>query len=245
MINPFSLEGKVVLITGASSGIGKCTAILCYQMGARVIITARREEKLKETLTEIQNAEYVVADLLVQKDIDNLVDQLPKLDGIVNCVGVGSTTFCKDIVLNDIQHIMKPNFEALVLLQSVLLSKKKINKTASIVFIASMASQSPTIGNALYSASKGALISYAKCLAQELAPRHIRVNCISPAMVWTEFVSNVGVDMEVLKEDEKRYPLGRYGKPKDIAGLVVYLLSDMSEWMTGSNIEINGGVKSL
>ena len=136
---------------------------------------------------------------------------------------------------------MKPNFEAPVLLQSALLSKKKINKLASLVFVVSISTESPSVGNALYSASQGALLAYTKCLSIELAPRGIRVNCISPAMVWTDLIIKDGVDEEMLREDEKKYPLGRYGKPEDIAGLTVYLLSDISNWMTGDNINITGG----
>lgn len=244
--NAFSLEGKSILVTGASSGIGRSIVLLCSKAGAKLYITARRESCLKETLSEMQSEGcYIVADLSRHDDIEELVEKLPKLDGVVHCAGVGSTIFCKNITEGDIDAVMKPNFEAPVLLQSSLLSNKKISKAASIVIIASFASQSPTIGNALYSASKGALVSYAKCLAQELAPRKIRVNCISPAMVKTDFLNNVEVDQESLNEDEKRYPLGRYGEPKDIAGLAVYLLSDSSEWMTGNNIEITGGVKCL
>ena len=189
--------------------------------------------------------EYIVADLTRQEGIEELVSKLPKLDGIVHCAGVGSTLFCKNISEKDIDAIMRPNFVAPVLLQSSLLANKKISKAASVVIIASLASQSPAIGNALYSASKGALVSYAKCMALELAPRKIRVNCISPAMVRTDFLTNINVDENALQEDEMRYPLGRYGKPEDVAGLTVYLLSDESEWMTGNNIEITGGVKCL
>ena len=244
--NTFSLAGKNILVTGASSGIGKSIALLCSNFGAKVYITARREERLQETISEIQGeCEYIVADLVRQDEIDTLVKKLPKLDGIVHCAGVGSTIFCKNITEKDIAAVMKPNFEAPVLLQSSLLANKKVSKAASVVIIASFAAQSPTVGNALYSASKGALVSYAKCLALELAPRRIRVNCISPAMVKSEFLNNVNVDKSTLLEDEKRYPLGRYGEPKDIAGLALYLLSDSSEWMSGNNIEITGGVKSL
>ena len=112
--------------------------------------------------------------------------------------------------------------------------QKKINKGGSIIFVASIANESPSIGNALYSASKGAIISYANCLQLELAPRLIRVNCISPAMVWTDLIFKGGVTEEELKLDEQKYPLKRYGKPDDIANLAVYLLSDASAWMTGS-----------
>lgn len=245
--NPFLLTDKTVLVTGASSGIGKSIATICSKMGADVYITARNEQRLQLTIAEMpgEAKHYIVADLTNQTSIDALADGLPKLDGVVNCAGVGSNVLAKNINKEEIDKVFMPNFEAPVLLQTALLSKKKINKGASVVFIASMAAQSPTIGNGLYSASKGALISYAKCLGLELAPRRIRVNCISPAMVWTSFVNIDGLDEEMLKEDEKRYPLGRYGQPDDIAGLAVYLLSDQSIWMTGNNIEITGGVKSL
>lgn len=245
--NLFSLTSKTILVTGASSGIGKSIALLCSKLGATVYITARNKQRLQATIEEMPGElkHYIVADLTNQTSIELLAEEMPKLDGVVNCAGAGSNVLAKNVNQDEIDRILKPNFEAPVLLQTALLKKKKINKGASIVFIASMAAMSPTIGNGLYSASKGALISYAKCLGLELAPRKIRVNCISPAMVWTNFVNIDGLDEEMLKEDEKRYPLGRYGYPEDIAGLAAYLLSDQSNWMTGNNIEITGGVKSL
>ena len=168
---------------------------------------------------------------------------MPKLDGIVHCAGIGQRVLCKQLGEKDIETVMNINFNAPVLLQKELLEQKKINKAASIVFIASIASWSPSIGNAVYSASKGAIISYANCLSLELAPRQIRVNCISPAMVWTDLILAGGIDEEQLKEDEKKYPLKRYGTPEDIANLAVYMLSDASSWMTGSNVKISGGGK--
>ena len=183
--NPFSLQGKTILVTGASAGIGNAIAISCAKLGATVIITARNEENIME--------------------------------------------------------VMRPNFEAPLLLQTALLRNKKINKSASIVFIASRAASVPSMGNAVYSASKGAILSYAKCLALELAPRLIRVNCICPAMVWTELIFKGGVTEEVLHAEEQKYPLKRYGRPQDIANLCLYLLSDASTWMTGSAIDITGG----
>jgi NAD(P)-dependent dehydrogenase (short-subunit alcohol dehydrogenase family) len=142
----------------------------------------------------------------------------------------------------DIERVMSANFNAPVLLQRALLKKKKIQAEASIVFIASRAPFAPTIGNGLYAASKGAMLAYAKVLGLELAPQLIRVNCICPAMVWTELVERdatlTGADYH---EAEKNYPLKRYGKPEDVANLAIYLLSDASCWMTGSNIDITGG----
>ena len=241
--NPFSLSGKQILVTGASSGIGRGIALACAKMGATVIITGRNLDRLNETLSQMPLGDHKVisADLTKVEDIKVLISELPRLDGLVQCAGVGSRVACKDIDQTVIHHTMNPNFEAPVLLQAALLKKKKINKAASIVYISSIAAWSPSMGNGIYSASKGAIISYAQCLAQELAPRLIRVNCICPAMVWTDLVLQDGITREDLQEDEKRYPLKRYGTPEDIANLCIYLLSDASAWMTGSNIKITGG----
>lgn len=241
--NPFSLVGKQILVTGASSGIGKGIALACAKMGASVIITGRNVERLNNVLNQLPEGEHkaIAADLTKTEDVERLICELPKLDGFVQCAGVGSRVACKDIDQETIDYTMSTNFEAPVLLQSALLKKKKINKAASIVYIASIAAWSPSMGNGIYSASKGAIISYAQCLALELAPRLIRVNCICPAMVWTDLVLQDGVTREDLQEDEKRYPLKRYGTPEDIANLAIYLLSDASSWMTGSNIKISGG----
>lgn len=219
--NPFSLTGKQILVTGASSGIGRGIAVSCAKMGANVVITGRNLERLNETLNLMPSGEHkaIPADLLSQNDVDGLVAQLPKLDGLVQCAGVGSRVPCKQIAQSDIEHVMKPNFEAPVVLQSLILSKKLINKGASIVYIASRAASAPSMGNAVYSASKGAILSYAKCLALELAPRQIRVNCICPAMVWTDLILQDGITKEEMEEAQLKYPLKRFGQPEDIANL--------------------------
>ena len=241
--NPFSLEGKTIMVTGASSGIGRGIAITCSKMGATVIINGRNTAKLQETssLMEDDSAVIMAGDLTDASALSSLVNALPKLDGLVHCAGLGQRILCKDLMSNNVDEVMDVNFKAPVLLQSEILRQKKINKGASIVFIASIASWSPSFGNSVYSASKGAIISYANCLALELAPRKIRVNCISPAMVWTDLITKDGIDEEQLKEDESKYPLKRYGQPEDIANLAVYMLSDASTWMTGSNVKISGG----
>lgn len=244
-LNPFSLFGKTIMVTGASSGIGRGIAISCSMMGARVVINGRNTQKLNETLALMSGDNHIVmsGDLTDSIVLESLVNNLPKLDGIVHCAGIGTRVLCKNILDTDIDNVIGVNFKAPVLLQTIILNKKKINKGGSIVFIASMSYDSPSVGNALYAASKGALISYANCLQLELAPRKIRVNCISPAMVWTELIFKGGLTEEELREDEQKYPLKRYGKPEDIANLAIYLLSDASSWMTGSNIKITGGVK--
>lgn len=245
--NPFTLEGKTILVTGASSGIGRGIAIACSKMGATVIINGRNEQRLAETMTEMQGEENLslAADLSDSNSLTEMVSRLPKLDGIVHCAGIGQRVLCKQLQEVDLDTMMDVNFKAPVMLQTEILKQKKINKGASIVFIASIASDSPSIGNAVYSASKGAIISYANCLALELAPRQIRVNCILPAMIWTDLILKGGITEEELKEDEKKYPLKRYGTPEDIANLSIYLLSNAAAWMTGSSIKITGGVIKL
>lgn len=241
--NPFSLEGKTILVTGASSGIGRGIAVTCSKMGATVILNGRNHLKLESTLSLLEGHEHnvIAADLTNSEQIFRMVNDLPPLDGVVHCAGIGQRVLCKVATETDVNSVMDSNFKGPVLLQSELLKQKKIKKGASIIFIASMATWSPSIGNAFYSASKGAIVSYANCLSLELAPRHVRVNCISPAMVWTDLVLQEGVDEEQLKIDELKYPLKRYGTPDDIANLAVYMLSDASTWMTGSNVKISGG----
>jgi len=245
--NPFSLKEKNILITGASDGIGKAMAISCSKMGATIILTARNKKRLEETRSMLKGVghQMFIADLTSQEDIDNLVDQLPPLDGIVHNAGVGSRVLCKLITNKDLDYVFNPNVKAPILLQKAILDKKKINKGASIVFLASRAAKSPGFGNAIYSASKGAIISYANCLGLELAPRKIRVNCICPAMVWTKLIIQEGIEKEDLEEAQEKYPLKRYGNPEDIANLAIYLLSGASSWMTGSCIDITGGAKEL
>ena len=213
--NPFALVGKRILVTGASAGIGRAIAVACSRMGAVMVVTGRNQVRLDET--------YHL------------------LDGVVHCAGIGFRKPCKMLAFSDVDEVMSVNFKSSVCLQAALLKEKKVNKRSSIVFLASRAAVSPSIGNSLYSASKGALISYANCLALELAPRLVRVNCISPAMVWTDLILQGGLTKEDLEREQLKYPLKRYGTPEDVAHLAVYLLSDASSWMTGSCIDLTGG----
>lgn len=245
--NPFSLEGRYVLVTGASSGIGRAVAIACAQMGAHVTLTARNRERLEETLGMLagDGHQVVVADLTVEADRVALAQQVPALDGVVQNAGVGSRVLCKDIEDQDILSVFAPNVFAPILLQKQLLTAKKMRKNASIVFVASMAAKYPSVGNAIYSASKGAVISYAKVLSLELAVRQIRVNCVCPAMVWTDFIMQEGIDREVLENAQLKYPLKRYGVPADVANACLYLLADASNWVTGTCLEVHGGASEL
>lgn len=245
--NPFELTGKTILVTGASAGIGRAIAISCSMMGAIVIITGRNKDRLDETFSKLAGIghQMILADLSVEEDRCYLVDKMPVLDGLVHCAGVGSRIPCKMVQKEDFRYVFTSNVEAPILLQAEILVRKKLKKSSSVVFLASKAASYPSIGNAVYSASKGAIISYAKCLALELAPRQIRVNCICPAMVWTDLILEGGISKEELEVAQLKYPLKRYGQPEDVAYLAIYLLSDASSWMTGTCVDLTGGAKEL
>jgi len=243
--NPFSLENKKILVTGASSGIGRSIAIECSKMGAKVYLTARNKERLEDTLKNMFNPcshKIILADLSNSSDRESLINLIEdKLDGVVHCAGFTITKPFRFVSEEDISKIMNVNFIAPVFLTQRLLKKKKINDNSSIVFISSISGTCISyIAGAPYSASKGAINGIAKTLALELAPKHIRVNTVIPGMVDTNILNGVLASSQ-LEEDAKKYPLKRYGKPEEIAYGVIYLLSDASQWVTGTNLKIDGG----
>ncbi|MFC2682156.1 MAG: SDR family NAD(P)-dependent oxidoreductase [Capnocytophaga leadbetteri] len=248
MYNPFSLENKTILVTGASSGIGKAIAIECSKMGAKVVITGRNEQHLQETYKQLEGLQpaYIVADLSKKEDIETLVNQIDCLNGLVNCAGLTISKPFKFLQEEDIQEVMTVNFNAPLLLTQLLIKKRKLRKASSIVFISSISGTKISyIANSIYSASKGAINGICKGLALELASQQIRVNSVIPGMVETNIVSGGEVTQEQLEADKQKYPLKRYGKPEEVAHAVVYLLSDASSWVTGSNLLIDGGYTLL
>ena len=248
--NPFSLEGRTVLVTGASSGIGRATAIECSRMGAKVLLTARDKARLEETLRRMETPErhsVVLGDLSVEEDLARIVDAVSEpLDGVVQCAGFTTPKPFQFFSEKDIDGLMGVNFKAPALLTQRLLRKKKLRKGCSIVFISSISGVCISlIGESVYSASKGAVNGLVKGIAIELAAKSIRVNTVTPGMINTHILDSGEISEEQLKEDVKRYPLGRYGEPEEVAYAVVYLLSDASRWMTGGNILIDGGYTLL
>lgn len=242
--NPFSLVDKTILVTGASSGIGRSIAIECSKMGAQVVLTGRDEQRLNETLAMMQGVNHLVvkADLIQKTDIEYLSEQIPNLDGIVNNAGCNKRMLCQYIKDDDLDKVLNTNLVSSILLTKHILKKKKIKNGGSIVYMSSIAAFHSSIGDSVYSATKGAISSFARVLAMELVPKRIRVNCIQPGMVKTHLIENGPLSADDYSADEKKYPLGRYGEPKDIAMAAIYLLSDTTQWMTGSSIVIDGGI---
>lgn len=242
--NPFSLEGKTILVTGASSGIGRSIAIECSKMGADVIITGRNQERLQETFETLDgdNNMQFIADLTNQDDLKALVDQLPILNGVVLCAGSGITSPIKHAKHEKIQWVFDVNFFSPVDFFRLLTVKKKIDTSGSVVFISSIGGNyvyEP--GNALYGTSKAALASFVKYAAVEFSGRLIRVNAICPGMVETPLIRRGVFTDDQLKEYESKYLLSRFGKPEEIAYAAIYLLSDAAAWTTGTMMVIDGG----
>lgn len=244
MNNPFSLAGKNILITGASSGIGKQIALTSSEMGAKLQITGRNKDRLADTyqLLSGNHHDIHIADLNIELELDELVRSVSNLDGLVLSSGITKTLPFKFINAAELSNIMQTNFISPILLLNKLLRQKKLNKKCSIVFISSIGGNNiGAKGNAMYSASKGAINAIQKVLTLELASQKIRINNVSPGMVKTEMWENSTIfTFEQIQEDEKRYPLG-YGETTDVANAVIYLLSDASKWVTGISLVIDGG----
>ena len=240
--NPFSLEGKVILVTGAAGGIGRETSLECAKLGARLVLTDINETGLVETLSLLpgKGHSYVVTNLTVQDELDALVAGLPQLDGFVSNAGITKPTPVKFINKDDLERIMSINTFAPIYLTQRLLKKKKFNAGASLVFTVSVGGVFTTApGNAMYGASKGALQVFVRNVALEGAPR-IRCNSVNPGMVNTNLAGRSYSDEDKARDIET-YPMKRYGEPRDVALAIVYLLSDASSWVTGHSLIIDGG----
>lgn len=246
MHNPFSLTGKTILVTGASSGIGKSTAIECSKMGATVIVTARNEERLTETLNDMEGEGHkmIIADLSTEDGIKKIIEETPSLNGLVLCAGKGNTLPMSFSSTDKFDPIFNINFFAPVELFRLLVKKKLLVRESSVVMIASIGGiRRITFGNGIYGASKAALNTIMKYCAREYgSSKLIRVNSICPGMVETPLIHSGSLTEEQLDADRKTYPLQRYGQPKDIAYAAIYLLSDASSWVTGHELIVDGGV---
>lgn len=245
MYNPFSLQGKTILVTGASSGIGAATAIECSKMGASVVVTGRNEERLKQTFDGLDTSFgvkhlMITADLSDETSIANLVNNIESLDGLVNNAGVNRVKPVTFIKQEDLEYVFQSNAWAAVNLTRMLCKKKKLKKNSSIVFTSSVSAFFNAPGRALYASSKAALTTFMRSFAVELADKGIRANAVHPGMVETKFITE-NLTEEELQNNLKEYPLNRFGKPADVAWAIVYLLSDASSWVTGTSMIVDGG----
>lgn len=244
MSNQFSLINKIILVTGASSGIGRQICVSLADAGATVIATGRDENRLAETQSMLTGKNHLILpfDLTELSLHKELVDKLPSISGIVHSAGIARYIPFKAISEKELRQTQLLNYEAPILLTQKLLKYKKIEKKGSIVFIASISGLIGTVGNTIYAGSKAALIAASRALAIEIAGQEMRANCISPGMVMTPLTVKIEdtVSSEAFKENEKLHPLG-FGTPEDVANACLFFLSDASRWITGTNLIIDGG----
>lgn len=240
---PFHLTGRTILVTGASSGIGRECCVQIAAMGGRVIATGRNAERLNETMESLAGEGHlsIQGDLYELATSGRLVSSLPPLDGVVHSAGLMKILPLKFLTEKLLRDIAQVNYEAPALISQQMLKHKSLRPGASIIFISSVAAQVATKGNSAYSATKGALCSFARVFALEVASLGIRVNTISPGQVITPLLALDGsISETMLTEYKKLYPLG-FGQPVDVAYGAVYLLSDASRWLTGTDLVMDGG----
>ena len=249
MINPMDLKGKNIIVTGASSGIGKGIAVLLSKLGANVIMVARNEERLKETYTKLEpgNHSYFVFDLNNLDGIESLISNACcdgiKLNGLVHSAGISLTMPLQYLKLRDLQNIMTVNFYSFVELVKHFSKRKYNDNGGSAVAISSISSMVGARGLTAYCASKGALESAVRTMALELAPKKIRINSIAPGMIETQIyddLKEIVNDKDFEAELRKRQILG-IGKPEDVANAAAFLLSDASRFITGTSMIVDGG----
>jgi len=244
--NPYSLEGKTILITGGAGGIGSEVGRVCSKLGARIVLTDIREDALQSALSslvKVDSGEHlaVKADLTNADELNVLVDQIPEIDGFVCNAGVMKLVLTQFITEEELTRIQSINLNAPILLTKALLKKKRIRKGGSVVFTASAAGvYRVSMGNAIYATTKCGIDAFMRTVALEYGPKGIRCNSVNPGMVETALI---GSFTEEQKEKEmQNYPLRRFARPEDIAQGIAFLLSDASSFVTGTALKIDGGM---
>ena len=248
MLNPMALSGRTILVTGASSGIGREVAIVLSQLEARLILVARNQERLSTTLALLDGNEHTVIpfDLLevdsISQWMKKLAGELGPFDGVVHSAGIHQMQPLRFLTNDQLNEVMNINFNAAVALVRGLRQKNVSAKQASVVFLSSVMGLVGQPGVAAYTASKGALLAVTKSLALELAKENIRVNSIAAGQVETEMTERQRqtLTLEQFANIETMHPLG-IGTARDIANAVAFLLADSGRWITGTTLIVDGG----
>lgn len=252
MINPLDLTGKTILITGASSGIGRTTAIHLSKLGARVILVSRSEDKLRETISCMEGERHSIYpfDLKeidqIEELINKIVNQQGKLNGLVHCAGIADMRPLQMTKYSFVHDMLLINFYAFIELVRVIAKKGNCTDNASLIAISSIRSIKGEKSLIAYCASKGALDSAIRAMAKELAAKNIRVNSVVPGFIKTSLVNSY-VESAGNEEFNKNVLASQYlglGDTSDVANAIAFLLSDASKFVTGTGLIVDGGYLS-
>lgn len=246
--HPFSLENKRILVTGASSGIGKSASIALSQAGAKIILVARDAGKLSDTLSQLSGSGHVSVpyDLTQLENIPvwmkELAQEIGVLDGLLHCAGLHMAKPLKLLNTVDLESIWRVNVSSAVMLSKGFRQKNVRSLEANIVLMSSVVAEYGEVAIAAYASTKGAIHALIKSLAIELASEKIRVNGVAPGVVKTGMTDAMFAKMspESIAAIDNMHPLG-LGDPKDIAHAIVYLMSPAARWVTGEVIHVDGG----
>jgi NAD(P)-dependent dehydrogenase (short-subunit alcohol dehydrogenase family) len=242
------MDGRRVLVTGASSGIGRATAVLLSELGASVVLVGRNEERLAETASQLKGSGHQLASFdLAETDaipawVKKLTEQGGSLDGLAHCAGLQLTYPLRATTWNHVEELMRLNVGAALALARGLRQKGANTGSGSVVLLSSAAGLVGEPARAAYSASKAAVVGLSRSLAVELARENIRVNCVAPGVVETPMWEETkrSLTPEQAEEIAKKHPLG-VGQPRDVASAIAFLLSDAGRWITGTTLVVDGG----
>ncbi len=248
MHNPMDLGGRTFLVTGASSGIGRETAVLLSRLGARLALAGRNAACLEETLASLEGTGHELAPLDLSRGdeipawLKTIAARMGPLDGLAHAAGIQNLLPLKMVESRDVESVLKINVGAAVMLAKGFRQKGVHSERSSIVLLSSIMGLVGASCSSLYSASKGAIVALTKSLALELAGEKIRVNNVAPAYVQTPMLNAVKNQMgpEPFEKLVAAHPLG-IGRPLDVAYAIAYLLGDTGAWVTGTTLVVDGG----
>ncbi len=248
LLNPLSMAGKTVLLTGASTGIGRATAQLLAGLGARIILNGRNESALQETRQMLAGGGHELAPFDMAKTdelsawVTSLTQQYGYLDGFVHCAGVQITRSVRTFEQSFFDQTMHVNLASALAIVKGFRQKRDRTKQGSIVLVASIAGLIGQAGNIVYGASKAGLMSATRGLAMELLRDNIRVNCVAPALIATDMAEKTKASMTEAQFQHilNQHPMG-IGQPADVANAIAFLLSDAAQWVNAVTLPVEGG----
>lgn len=248
LINPLDLTDKLILITGASSGIGSASAIYLSKLGARIILIGRNEDRLHETYSALSNEGHVIKSFdLTQIDLippmeKSLAERYGPIHGLVHCAGIQQTAPIRNTTCAEMERMFTINvFSSMALLKGLRQKGVHAEKTSAVLLSSVMGIAGESC-RTNYSASKGAVISLTRSAAVEMVRDGIRVNCIAPGFVSTPMLDDIEMTLfpQQLDDIQSKHLLG-IGEPEDVASAIAFLISNASKWITGTTLMVDGG----